>query len=382
MPKKKTENTALTGYIKPSNWVQKADPLALMCSVPFTLGELKILDTYISRINAGDDTQRTVIFSKEEYEELMGITCANYRALQKHTKGMLGKVVTLEMPNHEYLQFVLFTRALYRMDDYGKPVIELSCTEDAKDLFFCIGKYHYFKYALANVVKLTHKASYLLYVHVVRNRFKGSWTVELNELRNTVLDCKGQESYREYKIFKNRILDPAVKELNAKTDCKCKYEVIKQGRQVTAIRFEYIGLDELGTDGEFKGQTSLFDDLPDTAAEVPNALAQAVDNSFDEVTMRLIEQIIKDKGVPDEEAPALLREMWLTLDVANKRNKDKGKKGISDKAKYLITMLKNYEPPKKDDEGESSFSIDEWYRQADAVADNFGNIDFGRDSND
>ena len=63
MPKKNNENTALTGCIKPSNWVQKADPLALMRSVPFTLNELKILDTYISRINAGDDTQHTVIFT-------------------------------------------------------------------------------------------------------------------------------------------------------------------------------------------------------------------------------------------------------------------------------------------------------------------------------
>ena len=99
-----------------------------MRSVPFSLGELKLLDTYISRINAADDTRRTVIFTKEEYEALMlmGLTCVDYRTLKKHTGGMLGKVVTLEMPNKEYVQFVLFEGARYRKDEYGKPISPLS----------------------------------------------------------------------------------------------------------------------------------------------------------------------------------------------------------------------------------------------------------------
>ena len=139
--------------------------------MPFTLGELKILDTYISRINAADDTRHTVIFTKEEYEELMGISKINADALKKHTEGMLGKVVTLEMPSHEYLQFVLFEEAEYCKNEYGEPIIKLTCTNRAKELFFCIGKYHYFKYALENIIKLNRKASYLLYVYIVHNRY-------------------------------------------------------------------------------------------------------------------------------------------------------------------------------------------------------------------
>ena len=235
-PKKQT----VTKNIDPKYWVQKSDPLTLMRSVPFSLGELKILDTYISRINAADDTHRTVIFTKKEYEELMGIACANYRALQKHTAGMLGKVVELQMPNKSYLQFVLFSRAYYHKDENGIPIIELTCTEEAKDLFFCIHKYHYFKYALENVISLTRKASYLLYVYVRSNRYRNEWDVSLEELRDTILDCKNQKSYQEFKLFKNRVLDPAAKEVNAKTDCQFVYEVIKNGRKITRLKFIYI----------------------------------------------------------------------------------------------------------------------------------------------
>mgnify|MGYP004523589835 FL=1 len=219
MTTKKTKNEEIKGNLTPKYWVQKADPLIAMKSVPFTLGELKILDTYISRINAANDTRRTVIFTKEEYEKLMGLTCANPRALQKHIKALLSRVPELYIPNEGYISFVLFEKAYYHKDEYGKPIIELTCTETSKELFFCIGKYHYFKYALENVINLTRKASYLLYLHVLTNRFRGEWVLSLDELRNEVLDCKEQESYQEYKIFKRDVLDPAVKEVNKKTDC-------------------------------------------------------------------------------------------------------------------------------------------------------------------
>lgn len=261
MATKKPKNEEIQGNLDPKYWVQKSDPLVLMRSVPFTLGELKILDTYISRINASDESRTTVIFTKEEYEELMGLTCVDYRTLKKHTGSMLGKVVTLEMPNKEYVQFVLFEQARYHKDEYGKPIIELTCTTLAQDLFFCIGKYHYFKYALENVISLTRKASYLLYVYIRHNRYRGEWDIALDELRDTVLDCKGQESYQEYKIFKNRVLDPAVKEVNEKTDCRFEYETVKRGRRVAKIKFTY-----LSKDSQIDGQLT-FSETPDFEVE-------------------------------------------------------------------------------------------------------------------
>ena len=274
MATKKPKNEEITGNLDAKHWVQKSDPLVLMRSVPFSLGELKILDTYISRINAADDTRRTVIFTKEEYEELMGITCANYRALQKHTKGLLGKVVELQMPNKDYLQFVLFTKSYYHKDEYGKPIIEITCTEEAKDLFFCIGKYRYFKYALENVISLTRKSSYLLYLYIRHNRYRIQWDIDLEDLRDSVLDCKGQESYQEYKVFKRDVLDPAVEEINKKTDCHFTYEAIKRGRKVAKIKFIYQKQDQI------EEQTSFFDEMP-TAPQLPEQCG-----TDDEVTDR------------------------------------------------------------------------------------------------
>lgn len=352
MAKKKPKTEEIVGNLDPKHWVQKSDPLVLMRSVPFTLGELKILDTYISRINASDDTRRTVIFTKEEYEELMGITCANYRALQKHTKGMLGKVVELQMPNKDYLQFVLFTKAYYHKDEYGKPIIEISCTEEAKDLFFCIDKYHYFKYALENVINLTHKASYLLYLYIRQNRYRGEWDIDLDELRDSVLDCKEQQTYKEFKEFKKAVLVPAVKEVNNKTDCHFDYEAIKRGRKVAKIKFIYHAQEQL------EGQIT-FDQLmqvaePDNEDKIRQKYesddyyeyAESCNFEFNNAEIKVIFEILTRTDIEKDHLTdslmfgraAYLKAMYDKYRLALARNEAKGKP-IKDHFAYFKKML-------------------------------------------
>ena len=366
MARLKGKKEEITGKLDPKYWVQKSDPLVLMRTVPFTLGELKILDTYISRINAADDTRRTVIFTKEEYEELMGLTCVDYRTLKKHTGGMLGKVVTLEMPNKEYVQFVLFEQARYHKDEYGKPIIELTCTTLAQDLFFCINKYHYFKYALENVISLTHKASYLLYVYIRSNRYRGEWDIDLNELRDTVLDCKKQQTYKEFKEFKKAVLAPAVKEVNQKTDCHFVYEAIKRGRRVAKIKFIYQSQDLI------EDQISLFDEqpnvpqLPDQSqnededelrlakygSEMLSILAEAVKDEFSKEEMEAIDLVLSRIDIPRDQyqrgvyaiyygRQRYLREKYAALNAEAAKKERKGQKPIANRFKYFLGMLEN-----------------------------------------
>ena len=58
-------------------------------------------------------------------------------------------------------------------------------------------------------------------------------------MRDKVLDCKERSSYQAFKEFKRAVLDPAVKEVNQKTDCHFEYQAIKRGRKVAKIKFIY-----------------------------------------------------------------------------------------------------------------------------------------------
>ena len=64
------ELVKIVNELDENNIVEKSDPLFYMKGIPFTLGELKLIDVYLSRINSSDDTRRTVVFTKEEYEQL------------------------------------------------------------------------------------------------------------------------------------------------------------------------------------------------------------------------------------------------------------------------------------------------------------------------
>lgn len=343
MAKKKDLQPEIMGNLDPKYWVQKSDPLVLMRSVPFSLGELKILDTYISRINANDPSRDTVKFTKSEYEKLMGLSEVNVKSLKKHTEGLLGKIVTLQMPNKDYMQFVLFTVAYYHKDDYGVPVIELSCSPQARDLFFCIGKYHYFKYALENVINLTRRASYLLYIYLLPNRYRKEWTITLDELRDNILDCKGQSSYKLYKEFKRAVLAPAVKEINTKTDCHFEYTALKRGRRVTEIKFTIEPLTGLmpKPDTTYPEQLSLEEDTVQDDNSHFEFLRSACDNEFSLREIKVIFNMINTMDLPDNPMGVwfaryhYLAEKYSMLNLASDRT------SIRDRFSYFKAIIDN-----------------------------------------
>lgn len=360
MARLKGKDEEMKGNLEQRYWVQKSDPLVLMRSVPFSLGELKVLDTYISRINAADDSRTTVIFTKEEYEELMGISKINAEVLKKHADGLLGKIVTLEMPDKSFLKFVLFTVAYYHLDDCGVPIIELSCSPQAKDLFFCIGKYHYFKYALENVINLTHKSSYLLYIYVLHNRYRCEWEIELNELRDTVLDCKEQVSYQEYKVFKRDVLVPAVNEVNKKTNCHFEFEAVKRGRWVVKIKFIYLAQDQIDGQLSFDASSNapqLHDQNEDDSekwvqiygSERLATLADGCCYEFDKPQMEQISNILNRINIPADVLTndiiwgkrAYLREKYSALNTEAAKKERKGEKPIKNRFKYFLKMLED-----------------------------------------
>ena len=342
MARLKGKNEEIKGTLDQKYWVQKSDPLILMRSVPFSLGELKVLDTYISRINAAEDSRTTVIFTKEEYEELMGISKINAEVLKKYAEGLLRKIVTLEMPNKAFLKFVLFTSVYYHLDDCGVPIIELSCSPQAKDLFFCIGKYHYFKYALENVINLTHKASYLLYLHILTNRYRGEWEIKLEELRDKVLDCKGLSYCQEYKIFRRDVFDPAVKEVNKKTDCHFEYQAIKRGRKVAKIKFIYHSIghqieETVEAPPSPISQQSLFSDV-DYGSELADLLGSAAcDDEFTPEQIRVIQDLVIRVFPYSTDHMAMCD--YLIMKVHKMNLYDKDKKTIKNRFSYLCTMI-------------------------------------------
>lgn len=355
MQRKKAENpeiTVLDGNLKDSYLVQKSEPLLLMRSVPFNLGELKILDTYLSRINSHDEKCRTVTFTKSEYEQLMEIGKTNITTLKKYTERMLGKVVEVPMPNKGYMQFVLFTSAKCELNEFGERVIELTCSEEAKQLFFGIEQLGYLQYEMKNILSLTSKYSFLLYLYLRKERYRANWVVPLSELREQRLDIKNNETYANFKYFKRDILDKAVAEINEKTDIKFSYSTVKSGRRITGIQFQLIK--ELKPQVELpelpelpdKDQMSLFDeDSPEEAPEYGNEkmslLAEACNNEFSAEEMTVIFSIISSASLPQNELGIDIARYHYLASKYAELNLQANRRKITSRFSYLKRIIEN-----------------------------------------
>lgn len=279
-PKKNVEPIVGTGK-DPENrlTVQKSIPLFSLWRSDMSLAEFKILDTYLSRINSHEPEKRTVVFTKGELEQLLGVKKINKADLVSRLKGLY-RGVDIEDNNRKIHTVGLFEEAYGEMDENGLWTVKLTCTSKAMKYIFNVEKLGYLRYKLRCITSLTSRYTYILFMYLEANRFRKSWVIDVDELRQ-ILNCDTEESYKEFKLFNNRILKKCQKELLEKTECRFSYVPVRTGRRVTGVRFTL----ETLSDSILPGQLTIDDyedelDLVDPN-ENPNAIfADALPKDF------------------------------------------------------------------------------------------------------
>lgn len=237
MPKKKVVPIVSLGRDTDMLTVQKSQPLFALWRSQLTLAEFKILDTYLARIDSRNPDRRTVEFEKGELEKILGVQKINIDEL-KDRLGHLMCTVELIDPDkpNAFRKIALFEEAYAEQDHYGLWNVSLTCTQKAMQYFFNIEQLGYLRYKLRCITSLTSRYAYIMFTYLEANRFRNPWQVDLQELKN-ILNCEKEELYKEYKYFNAKILKRVQQELIKKTECKYKYEPIKKGRSVIAIKF-------------------------------------------------------------------------------------------------------------------------------------------------
>ncbi len=226
--------------------VQKSLPLFSLWRSELTLAEFKILDTYLSRIDSHKPEKRAIMFEKGELEKILGVKKINNQDLKTRLIHLMGNVI--EVPDDSIKQgfklVTLFEEATAEQDDYGLWQVKLECTQKAMKYFFNIENLGYLRYKLRCITSLTSRYTYIMFIYLEKNRYRKSWDVPLDELKQ-ILDCDKVETYKEFKEFNKQVLKRIQKEMHEKTECKYTYEPIKKGRTVVGIRFEVETLPKL-----------------------------------------------------------------------------------------------------------------------------------------
>lgn len=216
--------------------IQKSNPLLSLSETDMTLPELKILDVYLDRIDSHDDSKRTVQFEKGEIERMLGVSRILKNDLEMRLRH-LAQVVRIEdgTTPDGFKLIALFEAIEARRDEDGLWQIILTCTNQAREYIFNIENLGYLRYRLKNVIGLTSRYSYVLYLWLEHNRFRRSWETDLDELKS-LLRCTA-ETYAQYKRFNDLVLKRCYRELTEKTTLRYSYEPVRRGRKVCAVRF-------------------------------------------------------------------------------------------------------------------------------------------------
>lgn len=343
--------------------VQKSNPLQTLSETPMTLAELKILDAYLGRINSHDDEKRYVKLDKGELENLLGVNRIRKEDLEKRLKNLFQTVTIRDDTKPKGFKIIaLFEEAEAEQDEDGLWQIKLACTQKAMEYIFNIENLGYLRYRLKNVVNLTSRYSYVLYLYLENNRFRKTWEIDIDELRK-LLNCTA-ETYTQFKRFNDLILKKCYNELTKKTTLQYTYTPCrKKGRKYTAIRFTVETLSD--TDGGYgvqpdelsvaaaPAQLALDEFANDSSEHYDNEniefLAGACNNEFSSEEMNEIFALISALTIDDFDTPHHPQGIWFdreqylyilyhNLNVAARRAEDAGKP-IRDRYRYFIAMI-------------------------------------------
>lgn len=222
--------------------VEKSRPLLSLSKTHMTLAEFKILDAYLSRINSHDPSAETVTFEQGELELYLGISRFLRKDLDERLKALMHPI-DISGEENEINNIVLFYRARAKRDTQtGLWEIQMTCTPDAKKYIFNIDNIGYLRYRLKNIINMTSRYTYLMFLYLLDNRFRKSWIVELDSLKE-VLNCTA-DTYFAYKRFNDLVLKKCQKEIHEKTELRYEYTSIRKGKRINALQIKIITVAE------------------------------------------------------------------------------------------------------------------------------------------
>ena len=201
-------------------------------SYKLTLEEQRLLLSCIAQIDSRlhKNVPDKITITASEYADQFGIQLKHaYEQLKKGVNRLYERDIKIKTNGEkERLRWV------YRVTYYEKRgYVSLKFSPDVKPY---LGQLNGFfrSYQLKNISSL--KSTYSIRLYELLNQWKdtGKRFIKVSDLRDML---QLQERYPRYADMKRWVIEPAVKELNEKTDLVVEYNTEKQGRKVVKLSF-------------------------------------------------------------------------------------------------------------------------------------------------
>lgn len=165
----------------------------------------------------------------------------NYQQLRLATEGMGSRM--FEIPNETDNKGRQVWRQMWMFDrvDYvhGKGIIEIEFTRTIQPYLFDL-KATFTSFQLYSALRLSSKHAKRIYALCSQWKDKGTTPKQdIDEFKRMIglINDKGDQEYTKIAMFKKRVLDASVKQINQHTDLNIGYTLEKKGRSFKSVIF-------------------------------------------------------------------------------------------------------------------------------------------------
>ena len=281
--------------------------------------EQKIMRILIATIEKGDKDFQEYTFSVKKLQEFLGVnTNAIYKVIDNTTDNLLGRVLRFEHDGGDWIKTSWLSSVEYRN---GEGVVIMCFDPKLKPLLLQL-KSHFTKYELGNILRLKSRYAIRIYEigKQVVNLGNGEVVFDLADLRSR-FELKPTE-YPLFQNFRARILEPARREINEKTDLHYEWQRLRGGRggKVHAIRFLFYNKRSAEAKGEEPTADSKLAMLESMG--VSPAMAQEICEQYAEHYIRQKVELAQRQGKVKNPAGfvvSAIKQNWTDEDIVRKQ---------------------------------------------------------------
>lgn len=213
--------------------VVKKDNALVAAAYTLNLAEKRMILLASALANESDPVNGLIIRA-DQYAETYSVTKeAGYNALQKACETLFERRVTIYKNNEKtvtrWISFITYKEGLGEVEiGFSTKVIP----------FLNELKNNYTFFGIEQIARLTSVHAIRLYELLIQWRSTGKTPViDLAKFRGQL--GIGPDEYPRMTNFKQRVLDPALKQINTYTDITAKYEQHKKGRSISGFSFTF-----------------------------------------------------------------------------------------------------------------------------------------------
>lgn len=205
-----------------------------------SLNELKLLRLTIMQVIAEDKDLLTYQIKIQDLAKILDITSPSiYRDVMEMCKHLLQEIVYVGdgNPKHKWQMFQWCSRCRYE-----NGVITIKLNDDLKPYLIQL-KQHYTQYMIQDILML--KTVYAVRIYeLIREEMKyqevyadktATVSLDVDTIRKAT---DTEKKYAQIGIFKLRVIDSALKEINEKSCYHVTYNDIKESRKIVGFKFK------------------------------------------------------------------------------------------------------------------------------------------------